>query len=401
MKSFVGTPEMVSSSSTKSANHGNLPLALKAPVSRRKKLPREQIHGAAITLLSILSTRSLPICVFEPLGDVQVASEESRYAAKFLDKMTSTDDPMERMTLLCAFIVSGYSGMVGRRRKPFNPLLGETYDYISEDGWRYHGEQVSHHPSITACHTSGPGWDFFQALQGEVSFTLNSGSFTSIVPVRLNLTNGDEYSWFRVTTTIQNVRAEAQHRKILNEGEVIVKSNTGIEGKLTFYGKDDKSVTGEVVRIEDEAVLCRLIGNWDRGLDQVLPNNKGSTIFEAIPLSKHASSYYGFSDFAMALNELRDYEIPYLPATDSRFRPDQRHLENGEPKLTDQVKKKLEQAQRKRATLPHTPMWFHKIFDEFTGSSLWQSNKKYWTSKKTKFQDEHSQQMLQLFEKKS
>ena len=34
--------------------------------------------------------------------------------------------------------------------------------------------------------------------------------------------------------------------------------------------------------------------------------------------------YYGFTRFAIELNELREEEIAYLPRTDTRFRPDQR-----------------------------------------------------------------------------
>lgn len=377
----------------------DLPLALKAPTCRRKQLPHGQIHGAAISLVSIL-TKSLPICVFEPLGDVQVVAEECRYAKQFLNKMSSTEDPAERLSLLCGFIVSGYSGMVGRRRKPFKPLLGETYDYISEDGWRYHSEQVSHHPSITACHTEGPDWELFQALQGDVSFALNAVSITSALPVRLKFANGDEFSWNKVTTTIQNARAEAHKRCVLNDGKMIIKSNIGIEGRLIFDGSEDNTVTGEIIRTKDSVVLYTLVGSWDKGLNKILPNKQVSKIFEPIPLSKHAVNYYGFSDFAMALNELRECEHSYLPVTDSRYRPDKRHLENSEPKLAERMKKQLEQAQRKRANCPHKPVWFQKEFDKFTGDSVWRTNGQYWTSKEAQFQDDHSQQMLQLFEKK-
>jgi len=381
---------------TSHENHDDLPLAMKAPVNRRNKLPHVQMYGAATTFLAIL-TRNLSACMFEPLTDIQAAAEDFRYAKHFLNKMASVEDPMERMTLLCGFIVSGYSGMAERRRKPFNPLLGETYDYISEDGWRYHGEKVSLSPSIAASHAEGPGWELFQAFLAKMSFTLNSVSVASVLPERLKLDNGDEYSWFRATATIQNARAEAKYRRVLYGGDIIIKSNTGVQGKLTFYGNEDNTVTGEIIRTQDSAVLCRLIGAWDKCLERVLPNNKVSTIYEAIPPSEHAVNYYGFSDFAMTLNEIHDYEHPYLPFTDSRYRPDQRHLENGEP--MEQLKKKLEQTQAKRAKQPHTPLWFHKEFDEFTGTSLWHSNKQYWNSKKAQFSEEHSQRMIKLFEK--
>jgi len=35
--------------------------------------------------------------------------------------------------------------------KPFNPLLGETYE-LQTDEFKFIAEQVSHHPPITAWH---------------------------------------------------------------------------------------------------------------------------------------------------------------------------------------------------------------------------------------------------------
>lgn len=57
------------------------------------------------------------------------------------------------MRLLCvgAFAVSGYSSTEGRTCKPFNPLLGETYEADYPDkGLRFFSEKVR----CTFCHTS-------------------------------------------------------------------------------------------------------------------------------------------------------------------------------------------------------------------------------------------------------
>lgn len=35
--------------------------------------------------------------------------------------------------------------------KPFNPLLGETYELVVPGKYKYFSEQVSHHPPICAC----------------------------------------------------------------------------------------------------------------------------------------------------------------------------------------------------------------------------------------------------------
>ena len=48
--------------------------------------------------------------------------------------------------MVAAFCVSGYSSTYTRAgQKPFNPVLGETYECIREDkGWKFIAEQVRH-----------------------------------------------------------------------------------------------------------------------------------------------------------------------------------------------------------------------------------------------------------------
>lgn len=39
----------------------------------------------------------------------------------------------ERLVWLSAFAISGYSGTINRTSKPFNPLLGETYELLYQE----------------------------------------------------------------------------------------------------------------------------------------------------------------------------------------------------------------------------------------------------------------------------
>lgn len=61
-----------------------------------------------------------------------------------LDKAAETEDPYERMVYVAAFAVSSYGSSYYRAgSKPFNPLLGETYECVREDkGFRFLAEQV-------------------------------------------------------------------------------------------------------------------------------------------------------------------------------------------------------------------------------------------------------------------
>lgn len=70
--------------------------------------------------------------------------EELEYS-ELLDKAAGLEDPGDRMVLVAAFAVSAYASSIYRAaHKPFNPLLGETYESIREDkGFRFVAEQVS------------------------------------------------------------------------------------------------------------------------------------------------------------------------------------------------------------------------------------------------------------------
>jgi hypothetical protein len=84
--------------------------------------------------------------------------------SELIDKAAEIDDPYERMVLVAAFTVSPYAATFYRAgQKPFNPLLGETYECIREDkGWRFIAEQVCHHPPISACYCESKNFIFFQ-----------------------------------------------------------------------------------------------------------------------------------------------------------------------------------------------------------------------------------------------
>jgi len=69
--------------------------------------------------------------------------EELEYS-ELLDKAAEQEDPYERMVSIAAFAVSSYGSSYYRAAsKPFNPILGETYECIREDkGFRFVAEQV-------------------------------------------------------------------------------------------------------------------------------------------------------------------------------------------------------------------------------------------------------------------
>lgn len=75
---------------------------------------------------------------------LQRLTEDLEYH-ELLDKAVKCESSTEQMCFVAAFSVSSYSTTVHRTAKPFNPLLGETYelDRLEEFGFRSLCEQVS------------------------------------------------------------------------------------------------------------------------------------------------------------------------------------------------------------------------------------------------------------------
>lgn len=82
----------------------------------------------------------------------------------FLNRAAECADSYEQMAFVAAFTVSSYATTAARTGKPFNPLLGETYECDRTDdlGWRAISEQVSHHPPMLAQHCEGKKWRCWQ-----------------------------------------------------------------------------------------------------------------------------------------------------------------------------------------------------------------------------------------------
>lgn len=104
---------------------------------------------------------TLPVSFNEPTSLLQRVAEDMEYT-DLLDTAADRIDSTERMVYVAAFAASEYASTIGRVAKPFNPLLGETYEYVRPDkGYRFFIEQVSHHPPIGAAWAESPKWDYY------------------------------------------------------------------------------------------------------------------------------------------------------------------------------------------------------------------------------------------------
>ena len=87
----------------------------------------------------------MQVAFSEPLSFLQRLTEDFEYA-ECLDAAAALtdDDSCLRLAYICAFAVAGYSNTTERLSRPFNPLLGETFECNRTDdlGWKSIAEKV-------------------------------------------------------------------------------------------------------------------------------------------------------------------------------------------------------------------------------------------------------------------
>uniref|UniRef100_A0A3Q3R2B0 Oxysterol-binding protein n=1 Tax=Monopterus albus TaxID=43700 RepID=A0A3Q3R2B0_MONAL len=364
-----------------------------------------------------LSKIPMPVNFNEPLSMLQRLTEDLEYS-ELLDRAARCDSSLEQMCLVAAFSVSSYSTTVHRTAKPFNPLLGETYelDRLEEYGYRSISEQVSHHPPAAAHHVmSQRGWTLWQHITIDSKFR---GKYISVMPlgnIHLHFhSSGNHYMWSKVTSTVHNIIVGKLW--IDQSGDIDIVNTTSKDTcrlKFSPYSYFSREVPRKVTGVvEDRGGTAHYIlsGTWDNKMEsaKIVDSSQGcggsegkqKTVYQTLqpkvlwkkyPLPENAENMHFFSSLALTLNEPEEGVAP----TDSRLRPDQRLMEAGLWDEANAQKQRLEERQRlerKRREAQanraleediegYQPVWFEKRTDDTTGESTYIYKGGYWEAK--------------------
>lgn len=90
---------------------------------------------------------SLPVSIFEPKSTLQRITDYFSFAPEFLGKASIEDNFLERLKLTITYSISGLY-TASKQLKPFNPLLGETFEGVFPDDSSVYCEQISHYPTV-------------------------------------------------------------------------------------------------------------------------------------------------------------------------------------------------------------------------------------------------------------
>ncbi|XP_068581411.1 oxysterol-binding protein-related protein 1 isoform X1 [Cebidichthys violaceus] len=387
-----------------------------------------------------LSKITMPVIFNEPLSFLQRLTEYMEHTY-LIQQANACSDSVERMKCVAAFAVSAVASQWERTGKPFNPLLGETYELVREDlGFRLLSEQVSHHPPVSAFHAEGLKQDFVfhGSIYPKLKFWGKSVEAEPKGVITLELPKYNEaYTWTNPTCCVHNIIVGQLWIEQYGNVE-LVNHRTGERCCLNFkpcglFGKELHKVEGYILD-KSKKKLCALYGKWTECLYVVDPaafeahkksDKKGAAerksskagggedreeapspaadtvemipgsqlLWRIAPRPANSTEMYSFTSFAMQLNELHKEMEGTIPQTDCRLRPDVRAMENGDIDVASEEKKRLEEKQRaarknrsrsdsaeewKTRSPALGPRWFQQGQNPHTSSQDWLFSSGYW-----------------------
>ncbi|KAE8445329.1 hypothetical protein EG329_013567 [Mollisiaceae sp. DMI_Dod_QoI] len=375
------------------------PLPISTTIKRRKVVPSATVMPPSLigflrkNVGKDLSTISMPVSANEPTSLLQRVAEQFEYA-HLLDTASAQKSSIHRLLHVTAFAVSQFSMNRARERairKPFNPMLGETYELVRAEseipgGFRVLVEKVSHRPVRMACQADSLNWSLSQSPAPSQKFWGKSAELITEGRVRvvLHLPDGSDelYSWNVAAAFLRNVVMGEKYVEPVGN-MTITNESIGSKATAEFKQKGMFGGRSEDVQVESYGpdgvhTGVGLTGNWTTNL-RILEAGKsaGPEIWRVGELVENAPQRYGFTTFAASLNEITELEKGKLPPTDCRLRPDQRAAERGDLDQAELWKATLEDKQRiRRRELEergeiYKPRWFARVEGGDDGEEVW------------------------------
>ncbi|CAI5723397.1 unnamed protein product [Peronospora farinosa] len=328
---------------------GGLKLIDKEIAKKQGGVVKDVIKSAGAKILEGKSavSLSLPVRIFEPRTNLERVCDLMLYAPTFLNVAYAEKDAMERFKYVITFAVAGLHHSIGQL-KPFNPILGETFQSTLNDGTDVSCEHTSHHPPISNFQLTGEKYCIAGFVLWHASMSVKSNAMlnTNKGPVRVTFPDAEglpgttiEYNlpylqiggllWGDRTVDIMgNMMFEDKKNHLQCELRLNPDAKSGMGGMFSSSKTPTDSFRGVVLdtSVSPPREICDVSGSW---LHDLVFGNK---------------TYWSIEKYQSGC--MMPYPEDKILASDSRHREDLHYLAAGDLDESQEWKVKLEVLQR-------------------------------------------------------
>lgn len=293
---------------------------------------------------------SLPVRIFEPRSLLERMCDWWTFLPQYIVPAAQITDPIERMKRVISMAIGGLY-VSARQLKPFNPLLGETFQGVFPDhGITIDSEHTSHHPPIANFllkHRDFSFWGRYE-FQGNVQgLTKNVVIVTQIGPNHVDFKDGHRITFHWPSLHLEGVThgdrtcTFINHMKFVDEkNKIKVIIRFGESGDLAVFSKKrTDAFCGKMYRYKEHTGKKKVDEANYGDLEQEICSIHGSWL-EYLKIGNEER-----------WNINRDVPAQYTPVrdplpSDARFREDLLWVKHENKKHAHEWKLKLEERQR-------------------------------------------------------
>lgn len=294
---------------------------------------------------------SLPVIINEPLSGCQRNNEALCSSAHIFEAMAVCEDSIKRLALLCLGGIAPLNTMKYRVRKPFNPMLYETHEFVTEK-YRCLTEKVEHEPrQIMNTYIEGEHYKFwcfswpkppmFRFNGGRGMFEIKQLGCTDYYAKKFN----EHYSIGKPTLYFKNI-IFGNVCVDCGDDNLAINHMTKETALVRFFEKtsNDKPSYIEVDLFDaNKQKVAELRGSWQSEINYIdLRTGKTEKVWEEYPLVENAHMQYFFMPLSVQLNDFQPEMKGFIPITDSRYRKDLRYFEDDRIDDSEVEKEKIE-----------------------------------------------------------
>lgn len=290
---------------------------------------------------------SFPVAYSEPRSFLERTADLFTFlAGTYASKAAESNTTEDRLKYIAGGIVASFH-LYHQKKKPWNPVLGETYVAHWPNGASIYGEQISHHPPVSRFEIYGPN-NQWKAI-AQCNFTIDSGMLQVSIHQKgifiLEFPDGDKYEWEFPDAV---VRGLVHGDRVVRAAGKVKIQNVAKNKEICVHlaPKKDKKLG-----IEDFA-YTHIYG----GIRNIDTKNKNK--YEHIISGDYCRKVYFDGEVLFDIEKdlvkrpLQEVNENELLLSDSRYRIDRAYLIDNKPMDdADKVKEAIETAQRREEKL--------------------------------------------------
>ena len=357
-------------------------------------------------------TKKLPSPIYfnEPLSIGQKQCERFKYM-DLLIKAGKENSKEMQMCYIAAFLIGDIFLNLGRSLKPFNPIIGETFEFFdNKKMFRFYSEHVKHNPQVNAYIAETPEFAYYGDTLNTTSFKFFKGSVELIFKNKTHVhckKTGDHYIFNPPIVYIKGLMKPPIYNDY--SGITVIQNTTDTSYRCEIKFIEEGWTPDSLGNIEGtvfkdyETIVYLLKGNWQKEIYMTDPD--GNNRVDLLKLDenqeylKNTTESYVLPEFSCILNQITPELEKILPKNDSRFRLDIRLLEEKtETEEAQSYKLRYEEKQRKELCKEeHKILFFTELLSPETEDKYYIPNGKYWEyRKKGKLSENENSKILDL-----